>query len=241
MNPTRGTVLFGREAISFKLFFVDRKTMEIAVHPDKTVIVKAPMGANYATVEQKVRKRAGWIKRQLDFFRQFDPRTPVRNYVGGETHLYLGRRYRLKISQGQLNEVKLVQGFFRISVDCKGGRPVVPAMVKRLLDAWYAEKASLRFQESFDRCWPWFERISQRKPRIQIRRMKKRWGSLSKNELLTLNADLIRAPKECIDYVITHELCHLHYHDHGSNFYRLLEKVMPGWEKRKAILELVMV
>jgi predicted metal-dependent hydrolase len=71
--------------------------------------------------------------------------------------------------------------------------------------------------------------------------MKKRWGSLSKNELLTLNADLIRAPKECIDYVITHELCHLHYLDHGSDFYRWLEKVMPGWEKRKARLELVMV
>jgi len=68
-------------AFRFKLFFVDRKTMEIAVHPDKTVIVKAPIGANYTTVEQKVRRRAGWIKRQLDFFRQFDPRTPRRNKV----------------------------------------------------------------------------------------------------------------------------------------------------------------
>lgn len=97
MSPSYGAVLFGREAIRFKLFFVDRKTMEIAVHPDQTVIVKAPVGANYTAVEQKVRKRAGWIKRQLDFFRQFDPRTPRRNYVGGETHLYLGRRYRIKI------------------------------------------------------------------------------------------------------------------------------------------------
>lgn len=97
MSSSYGTVLSGREAIRFKLFFVDRKTMEIAVYPDQTVIVKAPVGANYTAVEQKVRKRAGWIKRQLDFFRQFDPRTPKRNYVGGETHLYLGRRYRIKI------------------------------------------------------------------------------------------------------------------------------------------------
>ncbi len=68
MSPSHGKVLFGKETIRFKLFFVDRKTMEIAVHPDQTVIVKAPVGANDTAVEQKVRKRAGWIKRQLDFF-----------------------------------------------------------------------------------------------------------------------------------------------------------------------------
>jgi hypothetical protein len=71
--------------------------------------------------------------------------------------------------------------------------------------------------------------------------MKKRWGSLSHNGLLTLNTDLIRAPKACIDYVITHELCHLKHHNHGPNFYRLLEKMMPDWERRKTQLELSMV
>jgi predicted metal-dependent hydrolase len=237
MSPSHGTVLFGKEIIRFKLFFVDRKTMEIAVHPDQTVIVKAPVTTDYAAVEEKVRKRAGWIKRQLDFFRQFDPRTPGRNYVGGETHLYLGRRYRIKIHLGQMNKVKLFQGFFQISVNGDHS----PNQVKRLMDAWYVEKASIKFQESYACCWPWFERLSQKKPRVQIRRMKKRWGSLSKNGLLTLNTDLIRAPRECIDYVITHELCHLHYHDHGPNFYRLLEKVMPDWEKRKTKLELALV
>ncbi len=131
MSPSHGTVLFGKETIRFKLFFVDRKTMEIAVHPDKTVIVKAPEGANYTAVEQKVRKRARWINRQLDFFRQFDPRTPSRKYIGGETHLYLGRRYRIKIHLGQLNKVKLFQGFFQIRV--KGDHS--PKHIKRLMDA----------------------------------------------------------------------------------------------------------
>jgi len=237
MSPSNGSILFGKQTIRFKLFFVDRKTMEIAVHPDKTVIVKAPVGAEYAVVKEKVRKRAGWIKRQLDFFRQFDPRTPGRSYVGGETHLYLGRNYRLKIHQAGHNEVKLVRGFFMV----RSKTDTSPEDIKRLMDAWYKKKASLRFQESFDRCWPWFEKELQSKPRVQIRRMKKRWGSLSKNGLLTLNANLIMAPKDCIEYVITHELCHLHYHDHGPKFYRLLEKVMPDWEKRKAKLELAIV
>jgi hypothetical protein len=70
--------------------------------------------------------------------------------------------------------------------------------------------------------------------------MRKRWGSLSKGGMLTLNTDLIRAPRECIDYVIIHELCHLKYHDHGSEYYRLLERVMPDWEKRKHKLELAL-
>ena len=105
---------------------------------------------------------------------------------------------------------------------------------------WYLDKARIKFSETFERCWPTFEKLGHAPPSIHIRRMKKRWGSLSRNGLLTLNPDLIRAPNECIDYVITHELCHLHCHDHGSEFYVLLERVMPDWEKRKHKLELAL-
>jgi hypothetical protein len=72
---------------------------------------------------------------------------------------------------------------------------------------------------------------------LQIKRLKKRWGSLSAKGTLTLNTDLIRAPKECIDYVVTHELCHLVNKDHNAQFYGLLGKIMPDWEKRKHKLE----
>ncbi len=238
MSPSYGTVLFGKQTIRFRLLFVDRKTMEIAVHPDKMVVVKAPMGTAYDTVEKKVLKRAGWIIRQLDFFGRFEPRTPKRHYLGGESHLYLGRRYRIKILRNQKrDEVKLVRGFFQISITSD----VSPGHIKRLMDGWYAEKAAIKFQESFDRCWLRFQKAAKGRPRISVRQMKKRWGSLSHNGLLTLNTDLIRAPKACIDYVITHELCHLKHHNHGPNFYRLLEKMMPDWERRKTKLELSMV
>ena len=238
MSSVCDTVLFGSTTISFKLFFVNRRTMEIAVHPDKTVVVKAPEGTACDTIKKRVLKRAGWIVRQLDFFRKFDPRTPKRFYVGGESHLYLGRRYRLKIHRNQTrNEVKLTRGFFQVFV--KGGGS--PERVRQLMDFWYAQKAAKRFRESFERCLPSFIPIKCKKPSIDIRRMKKRWGSLSKNGRLTLNVDLIRAPKECIDYVITHELCHLKYHDHGPNFYRLIENVMPDWERRKTKLEFSLI
>jgi predicted metal-dependent hydrolase len=78
-------------------------------------------------------------------------------------------------------------------------------------------------------------------PKLSMKRMQKRWGSLSDKGTVTLNIDLIRAPKECIDYVVTHELCHLKYHDHSPEFYKLLDAVLPGWEKIKHKLELCMV
>lgn len=236
MSFSHGTVGFAKETIAYNVLYADRKTMEIAVHPDNMVIIKAPVGTDIVEIQRRVAKRASWIKRQLDYFRQFEPRTPGRRYVGGETHLYLGKQYRLKISSGELDSVKLVRGHFQIVI--KGS--VIPDKVKSLMEGWYANKAADRFRESYDRNWPYFEKLSLEKPRIQVRRMQKRWGSLSKGGILTLNPDLIRAPKECIDYVITHELCHLQCHDHGPGFHKLLEKVMPDWEKRKHRLEMAL-
>jgi len=236
MSLSHGTVAYAKETIDFNVYYADRKTMEIAVHPDSLVVIKAPVGTAFAEVKKRVIRRAGWIKRQLDYFRQFEPRTPGRSYVGGETHLYLGKQYRLRISSGEVDSVKLIRGHFHIAVKGK----VTPDKVRSLLEGWYAGKAGERFKESYGRNWPCFEKLSSAKPRLQVRRMRKRWGSLSKGGVLTLNTDLIRAPRECIDYVIIHELCHLHHHDHGPGFYRFLEKVMPDWEKRKHKLELAL-
>lgn len=232
-----GTVTYGGEIIGFHLLHVERKTLEIAVHPDRSVVVKAPVGTTLSEAEKRVLRRAGWISRQLNFFRQFEPRTPERRYVGGESHYYLGRQYRLKVSRGKEERIRLSKGYFHVEI-----KENAPAdRVRVLLQGWYAERAAEKFHESLGRCWQVFSTLSLEKPRLQIRRMRKRWGSLSKSGTLTLNTDLIRAPRECIDYVITHELCHLQCHDHSPGFFRLLESMMPDWEKRKHRLELVLM
>lgn len=109
------------------------------------------------------------------------------------------------------------------------------------MNQWYSKRANLQFTESLDRSWQKFHHLDFEKPKLSVKRMQKRWGSLSKKGTLTLNTDLIKAPKECIDYVVTHELCHLKYHDHSTEFYTLLDSVIPGWEKIKHKLELSMV
>lgn len=237
MSLSHGIVTCGKETIGYIVYYATRNTLEIAVHPDCTVVIKAPVGTSFEEIQMRILKRTGWIKRQLDYFQQFEPRTPARQYIGGETHLYLGKQYRLKISSGEQDEVKLIRGYFQIKV--KG--EACPEKIKSLLEAWYVDKAADRFRESFERCWPTFEKLSLVKPRLKIRRMKKRWGSLSAKGNVTLNIDLIRAPRECIDYVVAHEFCHLKYNDHSPAFYRLLDTMMPDWKKRKLMLELALV
>jgi len=230
-------IMYGGREIVFQILHSRRRTMEIAVHPDGQVVVKAPDGTRPDAIRHRVYKRARWITRQTAYFQQFQPRTPPRQYVGGETHLYLGRQYRLKLSNGDSEGVKLARGFFFVT--CRN-KPA-PGKVRQLLDSWYLDKARIRFAEILDLRLPEFQRMGHDKPALQIRRMKTRWGSLSSKGTLTLNHDLIRAPRECIDYVITHELCHLKFKDHSTAFYRLLEQVLPDWEKRKHTLECTLV
>ena len=236
-NSCSLVVSYGSRIIEYRLLRVDRKTMEIAVHPDSTVIVKSPVQSDITLIEKKIIKRARWILKQLNYFSQFTPKTPKRCYVNGETHLYLGKQYRLKLSKGPENSVRLSRGFFHIT--CRN--TPTPEVSKRLLNQWYSEKAKQQFAQSLDRCWREFNNLGISKPRISIRRMRKRWGSLSDKDAVILNTDLIRAPKECIDYVVTHELCHLKYHNHSPEFYKLLNSIIPGWEKIKHKLEISML
>ncbi|MBA7579021.1 hypothetical protein ES708_20887 [subsurface metagenome] len=236
MSLSEGSIFYGNNEIQFSVSYVERKTLEISVHPNADVVVRAPSGADFGEIRKIIFRRAKWITKQQGYFRQFNPRTPARQYISGETHLYLGKQYRLKIEESNFYTVKLTRGFFQVQVKPEDS----PDKIKKVLNQWYYEKAALKMKELTDECWRYFEGVDFEKPELQIRKMKTRWGSLSKRETLTLNIDLIRAPKECIEYVIIHELCHLKYNDHSAEFYHLLEKIMPNWKNFKHKLEVQM-
>ncbi len=232
MNAVTRTIACGKTGITYELLLADRKSLEIAVHPDKRVVVKAPRTAGMDAIEQKVQKRVRWIKRQIAYFAQFDPRTPERRCVGGESHLHLGRKYRLRIEKAGRDRVLLKNGRFHI--ECVDERP---AHVQRLLDAWRRRQANVRLRQVFDACWDSFRESGFDKPALRLQKMEKRWGSLSPGGRLTLNPRLLQAPRECIEYVIIHELCHLAHHDHGPGFRKMLDRTMPDWARRKHRLE----
>ena len=229
---------YGGESIPYRLRYSARRSLEIAVHPDGAVEVKAPLGADERLIEDRVRRRARWIRRQILHFAQFEPRTPKRRFVGGESHLYLGRKYRLKIrpagddGRNPAAPVTLQRGFFNITTADNR-----PEHIAALLERWYRRRAEIYFARVLDHCWQPFLNKGVNKPACRIRSMKTRWGSLSGNGVMTLNLELIKAPPECIEYVVIHELCHLFHRNHGAAFYRLLELSLPDWERRKHKLE----
>ena len=228
--------------IDYELLMMNRKSLEIAVHPPSknsgyaSVVVKAPSTSTIEVIEEKIKKRARWIKRQIAYFDQFNPRTPERKYVGGESHLYLGRKYRLKLERSDTNNVLLKNGYFFIEATSNQ-----PEHIKYLLDSWYKRRAKIYLSKIFDDCYENFKKGDLDKPNLKLQKMEKRWGSLSIKGQLTLNVNLIQTPKECIEYVVIHELCHLIHHNHGPQFYKLLDRTMPDWMKRKHKLEMALV
>ena len=222
---------YGDREIAYMVEYSSRKTLEISVMPDSAVQVKAPQVVSFEVIAQKVQKKAPWIVEKQDWFAKFPKVPPPKQYLGGETHLYMGRRYRLKIEKGKERSVKIDGGFIRVVAS-----DIRPATVKKIFEEWLRERAKMQFENVFQAYAARFS--SPIGPvRLQIRDMKTRWGSLSKGGILTLNIRLIAAPKECIEYVVVHELCHLKCPNHDKKFYRLLETRLPDWVKRKQKLE----
>jgi hypothetical protein len=225
-------VAFGARPIRFGFKRTARRTLAITVKPDTSVVVTAPGGVGMNAVKARVRRRAMWIRRQQEYFSRFLPKLPPRRYVSGETHRYLGRQYRLKVLAGPDEGAKLRGKFIWVETARKGDS----GRVRRLVEAWYVLHARLRFARSLAECLARFHgRVGT--PHLRLRRMPKRWGSWTQRGVIYLNPELVLAPASCIDYVVTHELCHLVHAPHGQEFYELLRRVMPDWEERKDRLE----
>jgi predicted metal-dependent hydrolase len=226
-------ILFGSKQIEFRLEYSNRKSLGITVMPDLEVLVKAPTNATLDKVKAKIRKKAGWIIKQQSFFLSFHPKTPPRKYLSGETHLYLGRQYRLKVVSAKGNSVKYKGRYIEVSTKNK-------SKTKELVKQWYRQRAKEKFVEIAEPLILRFKKYGVEPSGVYLQEMKQRWGSCTPKGKIILNTELVKAPKGCIEYVITHELCHLVYHDHTQRFIDLQTKEMPDWEKWKMRLELLL-
>jgi hypothetical protein len=222
--------------IPFRVELSTRKHLAITVHPEMRLEVDAPTGTDAAAVLDRVQKRAKWIVTQWRFFESHQPKYPGARYVGGETHRHLGKQYRLKVEKADAPSVKLAGRWFHIRTP----DPTDSDRTKGLLEEWYRARAKALFPARLTACMAACRSLGLTEaPPLQIRKMTQRWGSCTADGKLVLNLALILAPVACIDYVITHELCHLKVRAHGPAFYRLLGRVMPDWEARKERLERV--
>ncbi|MBA5201612.1 M48 family metallopeptidase [Pectobacterium aroidearum] len=226
---------YGDEQITFERVVRQQASDKvlIKVHPDCRVVVSAPTDADNDAVLNAVKKRGRWIYEQLRNFRKQLEYTSPRKYISGESHYYLGKQYLLKVIEDptSVQGVKLLRGKLEVSVRIKRAEKV-----KALLTEWYKARAKETFTKRLDAILEQTLWVAERPP-LRIQTMQTQWGSCSPNGRITLNPYLVKAPRECIDYVVLHELCHLAEFNHSERFYRLMAQVMPHWEKVKERLD----
>lgn len=232
-KEARHNIEVGAQKISYSLFCSDRKRLRIVVSPDLTVQVFAPKNASIDKIEEAIRKKSRWIARMLEKVEAYQPLPVPKQYVSGETLVYLGRQYRLKVEEKGTRGAKLMGRFLWVCLEDKTAR----ASVKKAVDAWYRERARETLSSYVEKCSAVMSRHGVSEPVFALRAMRTRWGSCSRAGRITLNVKLVQVPVHCIEYVIMHELCHLKHHNHSKTFYSLLTRCQPDWRERKEALD----
>jgi len=196
--------------------------------PNGAVRVSAPLGMSDDAIHTFLATRLPWIKKQQVKFKGQERQTP-RKYVGGESHYFLGKRYRLEVVYIEdkpkveiKNKKKLVLSV-RLGSDTKKREQV--------LQNWYRNELRQVLDPLIKK---WQEKSGIRVDFWGIKRMKTRWGSCNeKTKRMWLNLELIKKPESCIEYVVVHELIHILERKHSDKFVRLMGKYFPKWRDER--------
>ena len=211
-----------------------RKTMALHVLADGSVEVRAPQWVSTKIIVEFVTNRSPWVIQQRRERLEKLARLP--RFCDGEWHYFIGLPYRIRVEPGKTSGVTMVnEELFLIVVD-----PECEAQVEKALEKWYRLQAHDYFEERLFACFELFPDWFQDRhimPELTIRKMRRRWGSCSSTGKITLNLAIVKMPQTCVDYVIIHELCHLHAFHHGKEFYRLLAAIMPDWKEQEELIE----
>lgn len=226
-------IAFGSRKIFYRLHREDRKRLRIVVSPELTVDVFAPNSASGEQVHATIKKKAPWIIKTLDKLEGYHPLPMPKRYLSGETLVYLGRQYRLKVENDSKQPAKLLGRFLWVWVEDKADAQ----SVKRSVEAWYRKRSREILGRYMEKCYRIASRHGVPEPIMVIRLMRRRWGSCSPSGRITLNVNLVKVPVHCLEYVIMHELCHLKNHNHSKAFYSLLTRCLPDWRQRKEALD----
>ena len=226
---------YGSNKYDYELMLQNRKTLSLTVQPDMSIVLKAPPQASQERIELFLRRKWLWLEKQLRFFKRYKKQVYEKEYVSGEGFLYLGKLYTLEVKKSQIEGVIFFKGKIILYTTRSSGDS---KMNKKILLNWYRRKAQTIFLKRYLEVSKNFELKSL--PGLTIRKMPKRWGSFISKKKIVLNPELIKAPTECIDYVIAHELCHMKYKDHSRKYFEYLSKMCPDWQKLKEKLELRM-
>jgi len=198
--------------------------------PDGHVRVTVPQRLAQWEVEEFLHSRADWIRAHRARFAALAlPSEPAR-FESGETVWLWGEPLSLVVIEAPRGSVAAEGSRLWLAVppgtEVEGRRQLVREWQRRLLKEEIAARLPLWEAKTGLFCSGW-----------QVRHATSRWGSCNvRRRTLSFNLQLAMHPKECLDYVLLHELCHLAVADHGPRFEALLRRFMPDWRRRKGLL-----
>jgi hypothetical protein len=220
------------KALDYSVIRSRRRSLELRLYPDRRIEVRVPLRASNSDISAFVASKAAWLQRRLDSMAENSGTSlvpPALQYCDGEEHLFLGRRYPLSLSQGARSHTALHQDQLCLLTP----QPDNPARVAAQLARWYRQQGEVIFTQMIEQHFPFFAARGYQQPKLRMRVMKTRWGSLSSRGYINLNLELIKAPLQAIEYVVIHELCHLEHMNHGPDFHALMSERLPDWRERK--------
>lgn len=229
------SILFGKTQIDYDIVYSSRrKNATLSVYPLKQVEITVPNTIEQNKIRELVEKKAKWVIKQLIWFDQITQITSTKEYVTGESFLYIGRQYRLKLNkENGKTEVKLRGRELEVTLKKPNDGQDVKTLIKISVWNWYREHALKKID---DLVTIYSKKIGIKKPKITIKNQYKRWGSCTSKNILIFNFKIAMAPMSQIEYVVAHELCHVRYKDHSGKYWKLLRSIMPDYEVRKETL-----
>ena len=204
-----------------------KKTVAVTVDPAGSVLVVAPEHLAIARLDAIVLRKAEWIARRLRRAEVHGSTPAPREFVSGESVLYLGRHYRLKVHPDDAGEAKLRGGWLHVPAPAGAQQT---AHVRAALVSWLRRHAAERLPERVE---AWRARAGVPPPRVVVADQRKRWGSCDHRGTIRLNWRIVQAPMRLVDYVVVHELVHLRHRGHGRDYWQAVGRVMPDYERRR--------
>ena len=206
----------------------DRQTTDIVIERDGKVRVRPPQSMTPEQVDETVFSKRMWIYRNQAQWCDLNAARVEREWVNGESFLYLGSSYRLSLVDDQIEPVKLRDGRFQLqrSLVELGGR----VAAHNALEQFYKSKGLPRIQQRVSHFAP---RVGVAAGEVQVKDLGYRWASCFVNGTMHFHWKCLMAPLTVIDYIVVHELCHLRHRDHSDAFWNEVDKVLPQYLERK--------
>ncbi len=208
------------------------KNLNLAVYgPDGQVRISVPLLTSEARIRQAIMARMGWIRKQQARFRILPVQKELQA-LNGESHYFFGRSYPLEIIETSGRHHVSLDSDERIRIHVRSGTPSLKRI--QLLNEWYRVQLKGCVPELLEH---WQPRVGKRVNEWNIKRMKTRWGTCNiPKRRIWLNLELAKKPKECLEYILVHEMVHLLEQGHNERFYAHMDKLLPRWRNVDSLL-----